>query len=147
MAKKQRLGLFRQMFNVSGWMGMSNLTQSASDIVKSFKDLSLTREAARRETFDEAMQRLGMKEADVLLRIRQCYYTAWFYVACSLLLFAYAIYLITLHIFLGAIITLILTLLAGALAYRESFWYFQMKVRKLGCTFKEYQAFMLGRKK
>jgi intracellular multiplication protein IcmV len=147
MAKNRRKGLFRQMFNVGGWMGVQNLKETGDNIVKNFKDLSETNTVSRVETFEEAMQRLGMNEESLERRKKQCYYTGWFYVACSLILFLYGTYLIAIGGYVAGLISWILSVFAGALAYRESFWYFQMSVRKLGCSFKEYQSFLLGRKK
>ncbi len=147
MAKNRRKGLFRQMFNVSGWMGVQNLKETGDNIVKNFKDLSEIPTTSRVETFEEAMQRLGMDEEALARRMKQCYYTGWFYVACSIVLFLYGAYLITAGGYIAGLIAWILTVFAAALAYRESFWYFQMSSRKLGCSFKEYQNFLLGRKK
>lgn len=147
MAKSRRKGLFRQMFNVTGWMGVHNLKETGDNIVKNFKDLSDTRIVPIVETFEEAMQRLGLDEAGLERRKKQCYYTGWFYLACSLILFSYGIYLIANEGYIAGFVAWILCVFAVALAYRESFWYFQMSVRKLGCSFKEYQNFILGRKK
>jgi intracellular multiplication protein IcmV len=46
------------------------------------------------------------------------------------------------------IVSLVVTLIALILAYRYHFWYFQMKQRKLGCTFSEwYKQGLFGEKK
>lgn len=145
--KRRRKGMFRQMVNVSGWMGLDNLKQTGGNIVKSFKDLTNAPDVIRKETFEEAMQRYHMNDAAVARRIKQCYYTGWLYSAFGVVLFLYGCYLMMHGNYIAGVIAWILTTLAGALAYRESFWYFQMTVRKLGCTFKEYCAFILGRKK
>lgn len=144
--KRRRMGMFRQMVNVSGWMGFKNLKQTGADIVKNFKEINETDTVKRKETFEEAMHRYSMDEIKIQNRIKQCYYTAWVYAAVALILFMYGVYLLFLGTWLGTLVAFILTALAGALAYRESFWYFQMTIRKLGCTFKEYLAFILGRK-
>lgn len=147
MAKKKRLGLFRQMTNVSGWMGLQNLKQTSSNIAKDFKDLRQVPEATIKETFEEAVHRMGLDEDAIARRIKQCYYTGWFYFGAAILLFIYGIYLILHTGIIGAFISWILTVFALALAYRESFWYFQMTVRKLGCSFAEYKNFLIGGKK
>jgi intracellular multiplication protein IcmV len=147
MARKgRRLGLFRQMVNVSGWVNLQGIRNTSENIVETFKDIKSARIPPERETFEEAMLRLALDENAIKNRMRQCYYTAWIYFTMGLLLFIYAFYLFfTVHIF-GTLVALILSTMTITLAYREAFWYFQMKVRKLGCTFFEFLAFITGRK-
>lgn len=147
MARKaRRLGLFRQMVNVSGWMNLKGLRDTSENIVETFKDIKNVRIPPKQETFEEAMQRLALDENAIKNRMRQCFYAAWLYFTIALLLLIYAGYLLISHRFFGTMVALILATITITLAYREGFWYFQMKVRKLGCTFVEFIAFITGRK-
>lgn len=147
MARKgRRLGLFRQMVNVSGWMNLKGLRDTSENIVETFNDIKNVRIPTQQETFEEAMVRLALDENAIKNRMRQCLFAAWLYFSIAVLLLLYAGYLLITYRFFGTIVALIISTITLTLAYREGFWYFQMKVRKLGCTFVEFIAFITGRK-
>jgi intracellular multiplication protein IcmV len=147
MARKRRgKGFFRSMVDFPTWMNVKNLRESGDGIAKTFRSLQEVPLFTRQETFEEAVARLGLDEKSIQKRIQQCLLSAWIYLACSVALFIYGICLLIFTHFTGAFIAWLLAVLAGVFAYREAFWYCQMKKRKLGCSFNEFLNFISRRK-
>jgi intracellular multiplication protein IcmV len=76
--------------------------------------------------------------------MKHCLLMSILYFIAGLLFLTYTLYMI-LHLHLGMILGLLVTALMMLFAYREHFWYFQMKTRKLGNTFKDWLSFVLRR--
>ena len=147
MAKKRRrFSYFRPLVDFSSWMGLKNLRESGAGIAKSFNDLRQAQTPTRQETFEEAMTRLGHDEESLNKRRRQCLFSSWIYLAIATALFIYSIYLLLHGYLISVLVAIVLTAFLGVSAYREAFWYYQMTVRKLGCTFNEFFAFITGRR-
>lgn len=92
----------------------------------------------RSERFEDAVQRLGLSEADLERRAKLFLGTSLFYLTIGILLFAYTVFLSLKHGLASALVALAVTALAMSLAFRESFFRFQIKQRKLGCTVREW---------
>lgn len=134
------------MVDFPTWMNVQGLRESGDTIVKTFKSLQEANLSDRQETYEEAMSRLRLTEKDIQTRMRQCFISSWIYFAVASLLFLYGFYLLIYVSFSGFVIAWVLTALAGVYAYREAFWYYQMKVKKLGCSMAEFVKFITGRK-
>lgn len=144
--KRQRKGFFRSMVDIPTWMGFDSIKSGGEGIANTFSSLRNAPEPQRIETFEEAMTRLGLDENSLKKRRRECLYSAWAYLACAVALLIYAGYLL-IHVHLiSVLIALILAAIAGVFSYKEAFWYFQMTVRKLGRTHREFFAFITGRR-
>lgn len=147
MAKKrQRKGFFRSMVDFKTWMSMDSIKSTGENIGEAINDLKNVNLTNRVETFEEAVARLSLDEASITKRRRQCLYSAWVYLVFALGLVGYSIYLILSDHILSFFITLIFALIAGLSAYREAFWYYQMTIKKLGCTPREFFMYLIGRK-
>lgn len=129
------------------WVGYDHIVDNAK-IIKNIANGVITtpqKETSPR-TFEECMQHYGVTEEGLLHRMRSCLRMT---IACLLLSFGMAVYssyLFVVGLTLSGVVCLILTGLLWAYAFREHFNYFQMKQRRLGCTFKEWflYAFKLG---
>lgn len=149
MAKKRsRFKLFRPMVDVSSWMDLKGLSRSGKGILDTVKNIqeSTPSGSVGKETFEEAMVRLSVDENSLQKRMRECFYSSCFYLACGFALFFYGVYLIFTAFIISGFVTFILAALAFVLAYREALWYYQMKIRKLGCSVSDFFKFLTGRK-
>ncbi len=72
---------------------------------------------------------------------------ALLYFAIAVGLFVYTIVLLSSYVFLGSLVSLILVVVALALAYREHFWFTQMKHRRLGLKFQDWLDYTFRGKK
>lgn len=152
--KKKEKGVIRtffgSIFNVKKWVSYDEISYNGKWIIDSLKLLfskpkKLT-EQELNETFSDAVVRLRMSEIDIVAKTKHFLLTSILYFVIASGLFSYEIYLIIKGApFLSLIMNFALIGLVGAYAYRESFWYMQMKRRKLGCTFEEWRNYILGR--
>ncbi|QLH41376.1 MAG: hypothetical protein HWD59_00655 [Coxiellaceae bacterium] len=127
--------------NFPRWMGLSQLTRTGKDITDIGKKLVNSKTTSKRqESFAEAMQRLKLTEKDVDERGRHFLLMARLYAVIGLALLIYTLYLFWQAHLMAAFMSLILTTLGFTLAFRQHFYYFQIKQRKLGCTIKEWIA-------
>lgn len=130
--------MMKPFVNFPAWMGWKQISSTSKGLKDTAKTLLETPKPTYRETFQEATRRFHLSEADLQEKMKRFRQTALMYCAMAAGLFLYALYLFfTLH-FIAAFLSLIVTVLALILAFRQHFWYFQMKRRKLGCTFKEW---------
>ena len=139
--------VINRIFNVRAWMDWDRVKAGGQFIEAGAKKIFVLSPTRPVETFEEALQRMKLTDADLAARGRALYRMSIMMACFSLALSIYFFY----HIFYGslhaALLTLALTLLAAAISFRYHFWYFQIKSRKLGCTFHEwYRQGLMGDK-
>ncbi len=130
--------------NFPNWLGWQNIADQGKQIKQLATDLTTSRKTAspRVETFETAIRRLNMNPTDVAKRQQNFLRLTFFYCLLAVGLLFYAIYLAVFQGYVMAtLVALVISALALAFAYREHFWYMQMKKRKLGCTFKDWVNF------
>lgn len=123
------------------WVGMDQIKgngHAITDITKKLFDNTKGSQQKSPKSFEEAMRRYGLNEADLQKRMQLSLRLVYFCLGFSVLLIGYTIYLFVSHLVLSGFVTIMLTLLLWAYAFREHFNYFQMKQRRLGCTFHEW---------
>lgn len=129
----------KTFFNPSSWIGWNGLSDQLRTTWAAIKELFTARKPERQETFEQAMQRFGLTDQDVeLIRKRYFYYSVLFLVLAGIVLI-YAFYLLILrYTFSGWLLGMAVTALLLSNAFRYNFWFFQIKHKKLGCTFAEW---------
>lgn len=130
----------KTFFNPRAWLGYDELKSSTKIIAGLAKEAFTPAKPIRQETFEQAMVRLKISEAD-LASTKQSY----FLYACGFALIGICIFIASIyylfhhHSLSGFILGLAVTVFAFAQAFRFHFWYFEIKHRKLGCTFDEWR--------
>lgn len=130
-------------WNVSSWVGTKQIKNNAfliKDLAKSVFTPAKDSSGVKVETFAQAMRRLGMTEADLQKRIKASTNLIFFCGLLTIPMFAYTIYIWMSHFYLPSFVCLMLTFLLAVYTYREHFNRFQMRQRRLGCTFLEWAA-------
>lgn len=123
------------------WLGIGSLKQQSSRAGKLIKGTFKTgkqEDHYKPTSFEDCMQHYNVTEQDLEKLKRNAHYTSLFCVLLSVVTFAYMFYLFASGPAVGGIMCFVLTILLWAMAIRESFNLFQMKQRRLGCTFKEW---------
>lgn len=134
----------RSMFNVSKWFAWGEVVASSKIFFSIAKGvLKRPSEKALEETFEEAVQRLHLTEEDIKYRQKALFRNAAIFLGMSAILLIYTIYLLTKAHILAFFMGLLLTALVLTFAYREHFWYTQVKYRKLGLDFKTWRRLFL----
>ncbi|HLB43613.1 MAG TPA: type IVB secretion system protein IcmV [Gammaproteobacteria bacterium] len=142
MAIRQVFKISRKtFFNPRAWFGYDVLKENSKTIVDLMIDLFTLPTVVREETFEEAVQRLQLSEADLKLTARNYYLYALFFVVLGTIVLFYSFYLVVSHrLFLAWLLGFSIAALFYANAFRYHFWFFQIKHCKLGCTFAEWRS-------
>ncbi len=129
----------KTFFNPLGWIGYNELKSYNKIIWANLKDIGTAPTPERTETFEAAMQRLNVTEADVN-RVSEIYvfYAIFFVIIAAFAFIGAFIFLIGYGKFSAFILALACVAILLCYAFRFHFWHFQIKHRKLGCTFAEW---------
>ncbi len=138
------MGIFRKVggkivdVRVDKWMSWDYLSETANHFKSLCVDIVVPKQANTVETFEEAMQRLDLTEADLKERQKEFTKLCYFFLALALIVICYALYTAFTGAMLASLISFCLALYALTQAFRFHFWLFQIKNRKLGCSIKEW---------
>lgn len=129
----------KTFFNPLAWLGYNELKTYNKIIWDNLKDISTVAKPERAETFDAAMQRLNVTDADIA-RVSEAYllYAIFFVIISAFAFVAGFIFLIGYGNFAAFVLALACVAILLSYAFRFHFWHFQIKHRKLGCTFAEW---------
>jgi len=146
MALKDAFKISRKtFFNPSGWLGYNELSAHTKFMKETIKETLSKPEPEYEETFEQAMERQNLKDADVDQIATQYLTYSIALVAIAAVTFAAGfIFVLEYKSFPGLLLCFAVTGILGAQAFRFNFWYFQIKQRKLGCTFQEWRRGTLG---
>lgn len=120
------------------WMSLGIIKDSFERTSSILADMVIPQKAHRKETFEEALLRLNITEADLTERRKEFGRLVAIYGSIGLIIVLYGIYMGINKHFAAALISTCLSLYAFGQAFRFHFWLFQINHRKLGCTVKEW---------
>ena len=145
--KTRKRGVFKSFVDVRRWVFYDEIINNAKIIVNLGKSvLMLEKNPITKETFAEAVERLQLSENDLALKEKHFFQFTLSYLIIGFLLLCYATYLLW---FAGVLMVgsavIIMALLMFVYAYREHFWFMQIRKRKLGCGFIEWVRFVTKR--
>ncbi len=123
---------------VDRWMSWDYLSETADRYKVLLVDMVIPKKATYSETFDEALERMQLTQEDINQRKQEFTRLFYFFLALSLLVVCYALYMAFRGYMVPALISFCLAFYAFTQAFRFNFWLFQIKHRKLGCTIKEW---------
>lgn len=128
----------KSVFNVREWSDWDRTKSGTNWLVETINKLFVPQQQTAEENFDEAMVRLKINEEDLENRKKSLLNVAILMAVFAFLIFLYAVYqLIYLNI-AATILSFVVMGIALVLAFRYHFWYYQLKVRKLGCSIQEW---------
>lgn len=130
----------RTFFNPRAWVGYDYLKTQTLDIYATLRGLFAAPIPAREETYDEALERLHIsdKAAQATAHSYFIYSLIFFIIGSATFVFGF-ILLFYYDTFLGWLLAMSTSALFFTQAFRYNFWCFQIKHRKLGCTFAEWK--------
>jgi len=146
MAFKDRVksGL-KKNFDIKAWIGLNSIKRSGSTIRDLYRDVFQTTRrkkdgetAAPALSFEESMAKYGLTEADIQKKMSFSLLILRVYMLLFAVMLAYMIYLFVVGQLTAGFFVLVLLLLLLSYIFKEHFNYFQMKQRRLGCSFKEW---------
>lgn len=140
----------KSLFNVPKWMGWHRLKQNNQTLLVMFKDVLFPSTSNKQidKSFEEAVSRLGLDQETLDHRQRVLKFLSYVYMFFALLIFGYAFYLLFwVGTYLGFFTTLSLVCATLALAFKNHFWYTQIRNKRLGLTFWQWFFLAFGIKK
>lgn len=134
-----RIGLILgRILNFRAWLDFDRIKSYTSYLLNAFKRIFIPQPPQKGESFKAASSRFELSKQDLENKQIALFRLSILMCAIGAGIFAYAIY----HLFYGsyraALVSLVIALIALALAFRYNFWYFQIKKRKLGCSVEEW---------
>ena len=129
---------FKPFVNVHQWIGLRNLATMSRGVATAVTNVFVPAKSERTESFQEAIERLNLTPQDVQEKQHAFFRIAMVMGAFGVLCLFYMLYLLWSGHLAAGLIDLIVSLIIFAYAFRFHFWYFQLKNKKLGCTFKEW---------
>lgn len=125
-------------FRIDKWMSIDTIQDTTYRLKQIVVDLAVPKKATRSETFDEAMDRLGLNEDDLAQRKKEWTQLYISFLIIGLTIIGYGAFML----FKGhpwvTLISAFLCMYAFGQAFRFHFWLFQLKNRRLGCSVKEW---------
>lgn len=132
----------KTFFNPSAWLGYDFLKAQTLYLYGFMKNVIVRPDITpeREESFDEAVKRLNLTEQSINETKQSYFVYAMGFLVLALMTFLFGFYLLFAQgTWAGWILSLAVTALLLSQAFRFHFWYFQIKYRKLGCTFEEWK--------
>ena len=137
----------KTFLNPKGWLDFDLMRDQTRTVWGVLSVLFSRNKPVREETFEQAMQRLEITEADVQRIAKSYKYYAYSFALLGVLTFLYAFYHLVIRY---SLLSWILGLSASGLflsqAFKYDFWAFQMIHRRLGATFADWKQSYLGKK-
>lgn len=151
MAVRDYLKISRKtFFNPRGWFNYDEFVNQNRALWGVIKGIVVPPQAdtpATQETFEQAMQRQGMTEADLQESIKSYRLFVMIFMLLASLAFIYAFFLLFgYHTLSGWLLAMCVCALLLAQAFKYDFWSLQLRRRKLNLTFKEWKQSILGDK-
>lgn len=144
---ESRIGrVLASIFNIRSWFDWDRFKTLTLFLWNGAKKFFVLQQGTENETFEAAKKRLHLTDADLLSRQQGLLRVSIVMIVLAFLFFLYSVYHFYCHSFKGGLLSLVVMSLALTLAFRYHFWYFQIKERKLGCSFHEWYKNLMGDK-
>jgi len=144
------VGVLKRVFNVRQWSDYDRLKAFTQYLGTGIKKMFIPHQETLKDsknTFTQMSLKMNLTEQDLLARSNGLYRLSILMCILALGILGYGGYQVYQGHYKSFLISMVVSLIGLVLAFRYHFWYFQIKERKLGCTFKEwYKQGLLGKK-
>ncbi|MES2203765.1 MAG: type IVB secretion system protein IcmV [Pseudomonadota bacterium] len=131
-------GLANTFFDVPRWVNAKQYVQTNKTLYAKIKDVFRIAKAQREETFEAAMHRMNLTEQDLKERMAANQRGIIILLSFIGILCLYGFFLMFKGAVAGTFVVLAVIALSAVRAFQYSFWNFQIKNRRLGCSFQEW---------
>ncbi len=124
---------------VTKWMALDQVKGSYTQLAKITRSIFNPEQAERTETFEQALQRLQLTQAEIDQRQIEFTRLMIIYILVAAGIFAYSVWIAyAFKNIYGFFMGFSITIYGLSLAFKYHFWVYQIKHRKLGCTLREW---------
>jgi len=139
------MGIIRGFKNiVKNAIGVEQIKSQTASLKNLAEDLLKPKQSTHQETFEEALVRLNLTEADVQKKAIEFKRLSTIFGFLAVALLAYLIYMIFEKALVASLGTFGVLLVIMGQWFRCHFWLYQIRARKLGCSFKDWLREGLG---
>lgn len=139
--------VLKPLVDVRSWLGWDRFRDSIGFIKKLIVDLFVPQKQEVTESFEDSLRRLNLTEEHLRTRLQEFKRLAWIYFVLLCLSFLYLLYHGLSGHFLGLLVMIGISSVLVSMVFKFHFWQFQLRKRKLGCTFREWlDEAILGKK-
>ncbi|MEC7030974.1 MAG: hypothetical protein VXW87_04870 [Pseudomonadota bacterium] len=132
------------MFNVKSWIGWDSISQNGTWIGGLFNAIIKKPDVKySQETYEEACEKYRYTSEFLQSQKEGFLFASKVYFSMFMLGVFYLLYLAVNGYMLSAFIMLPVNFMVFSLFFRESFWYMQLKHKKLGMTFRDWMNFIV----
>ncbi|MBB72278.1 MAG: hypothetical protein CMF50_07760 [Legionellales bacterium] len=135
---------FKSFVDVPSWMGYRSIKGSSQSLADSAKIIFDVSESEREESYQEALKRLGLTEAEAQAKSKALFNLFLAFAGLGLAILCYSVFLAWEGALRSFLVGTTLALVSFATAFRYHFWHFQIKSKRLGCNFKDWWYGNLG---
>lgn len=130
----------KSLFNLTGWVGLNSIKEHGSLIRSLFSNVMARPKASseKMRTFDEAVEKFNLTEADLAAREKHFMQMSYIYGIILILGVSYWLYLGFAGKWSAFVMMFSFNFMIFSFFFRESFWLMQLKQRKLGMSFKDW---------
>lgn len=140
--------IIKPAVDVPKWIDYQQLVKNNRSIFSFVKKFFIPEQAKTQESFEEAMLRLKLTPADLIQRSKEFTRLMWIWISLFLVSIVYSIYLLHHHFLRGFYPCLGISIIILTQIFRYHFWLFQIKQRRLGCSFRDWlNGQFIGKKK
>lgn len=145
--KSKTMSFVARIFRIREWTDWDRVRAGGHSIGDAAKALFVLKKDDSVETFDDAQRRMKLTDDDVANRSRALLAWSMVMLILAALLLSYAMYLFIVGSLHAGLFVLVLMCLSLSMSFRYHFWYYQMTIRKLGCSFQDWFEYTFkGRK-
>lgn len=139
--------ILARIFDLRSWFDFDRIKSFTLYLMNGFKKMFIPQTGNYGEAFQDAMVRFHITEKELHNKKNALLRLSLLMCGVSICIFGYAIYQMFFGNVKATLVSIVVTFIALALSFRYHFWYFQIKKRKLGCTFHEwYREGLMGDK-
>lgn len=140
--------LFSRIFQFQFWLDVDRIKAFTYYLLGLFKRFFIPQPQKATESFEAAKKRLKLTNAQLADRQKALWRITVLMLVIAGLLFGYGVYQVLFGSIRGIILTGVVILISLTLAFRYHFWFFQIKEKKLGCSWKVwlYEGLLGGKK-
>jgi len=141
--------IIKPFVDVPRWMGYQHLATTSRSVFSLVKKYFTPNQSQHSESFEEALQRLNLTQADLLQRVQQFRRLMWIWFFLFILTISYSVYLLSENSLRGFFPGIGIATITLTQIFRYHFWIFQIEQRRLGCTFRDwlFSQFLVKKKK
>lgn len=138
--KGSRIGtVIKSILNVRKWSDYDRLKSFTLYLGEGFRKMFIPQGARKKKvSFHEAVARMKLTEKDLKIKKRALLRLSILMCIMAIGIMAYSGYHFYYGFYKAALVSIVISMLGFVLAFRYHFWYFQIRERKLGCSFMEW---------